>query len=90
MQRKHRSDTLLQNMSSLRQEVYGVSLYIYSTVVVDECRFFEDTVGSCSMLPREKNGVVSPDLVVYGTKNLRVVDISVIPLHFAAHSQGAL
>ena len=40
------------------------------------------------MLPREKNGVVDASLRVYGTKNLRVVDLSVIPLHIAAHTQG--
>ena len=39
------------------------------------------------MLPREKHGVVDPDLKVYGTNNLRVVDLSVVPLHFASHPQ---
>jgi choline dehydrogenase-like flavoprotein len=48
----------------------------------------KDTIGSCSMLPRDKQGVVSPELIVYGTKNVRVVDISIVPLHFAAHTQG--
>lgn len=39
------------------------------------------------MLPREKNGVVNPQLIVYGTKNLRVADLSIIPVHFASHTQ---
>ncbi|KAJ7468734.1 GMC oxidoreductase [Mycena latifolia] len=46
------------------------------------------TVGSCSMLPREKQGVVDPELKVYGTNNLRVVDVSIVPLHIAAHTQA--
>lgn len=41
------------------------------------------------MLPRDKNGVVDPTLTVYGTNNLRVVDLSVTPLHIGGHSQGA-
>ncbi|KAI0931110.1 hypothetical protein AcW2_000066 [Taiwanofungus camphoratus] len=45
-------------------------------------------IGSLSMLPREKNGVVDPELRVYGTKNLRIADLSVVPLHFAAHTQA--
>ncbi|KAJ3556843.1 hypothetical protein NM688_g1798 [Phlebia brevispora] len=48
------------------------------------------TAGSCSMLPRSKGGVVSPELKVYGTNNLRVVDLSIIPLHFAAHAQATV
>ncbi|KAJ7635367.1 GMC oxidoreductase [Roridomyces roridus] len=46
------------------------------------------TVGSCSMLPKEKQGVVDPELKVYGTTNLRIVDISIIPLHIAAHTHA--
>ena len=37
-------------------------------------------VGTCSMKPIERGGVVDPDLIVFGTKNLRIVDASVIPL----------
>ncbi|EKM59627.1 uncharacterized protein PHACADRAFT_250247 [Phanerochaete carnosa HHB-10118-sp] len=48
------------------------------------------TAGSCSMMPREKNGVVDTNLKVYGTSNLRVVDLSIIPLHFASHSQSTV
>lgn len=40
------------------------------------------------MLPREMNGVVDPSLRVYGTTNIRVIDLSIIPLHIAAHTQG--
>jgi len=46
------------------------------------------TCGTCSMLPREKGGVVDPKLKMYGTKNVRVVDLSIVPLHVAAHPQG--
>lgn len=48
------------------------------------------TAGTASMLPREKGGVVDPQLKVYGTENLRVVDMSVIPLLFAAHTQSVV
>ncbi|KAJ7189182.1 GMC oxidoreductase [Mycena filopes] len=46
------------------------------------------TIGSTSMLPLEKQGVVSPELKVYGTTNLRVVDIGIIPIHIATHTHA--
>ncbi|KAJ7456815.1 alcohol oxidase [Mycena galericulata] len=45
------------------------------------------TIGACSMLPRVKGGVVNSSLKVYGCKNLRVVHISIVPLHVSAHTQ---
>ncbi|KAJ6593509.1 alcohol oxidase [Mycena capillaripes] len=49
---------------------------------------FEDTVGSCSMLPLTDGGVVDNNLKVYHTTNIRVVDVSIIPLHVGAHLQA--
>lgn len=46
------------------------------------------TCGTCAMLPKADGGVVDPDLKVYGTTNIRVVDLSVVPLHFASHPQA--
>ncbi|KAL9620378.1 MAG: hypothetical protein Q9160_005078 [Pyrenula sp. 1 TL-2023] len=41
--------------------------------------------GTCAMLPRELGGVVDPNLMVYGTDNLRVVDASIMPMIPGAH-----
>ncbi|KAL8849387.1 MAG: hypothetical protein Q9221_005625 [Calogaya cf. arnoldii] len=38
-------------------------------------------VGSVPMMPRDQGGVLDPKLKVYGTKNVRVVDASIVPLH---------
>ena len=45
---------------------------------------------TCSMLPKEKGGVVDERLVVYGTRNLRVVDASVMPLIPRANPQATV
>ncbi|KAH6869279.1 hypothetical protein B0T10DRAFT_594843 [Thelonectria olida] len=47
-------------------------------------------VGTCSMLPKADGGVVDPKLRVYGTRNLRVVDASIMPLLISAHIQTAV
>jgi choline dehydrogenase len=41
--------------------------------------------GTCAMLPLDLGGVVDPQLLVYGTQNLRVVDASIMPLIPASH-----
>ena len=47
-------------------------------------------VGTCSMMPKEKGGVVDEQLLVYGVSNLRVVDASVIPLIPRANIQSSV
>ncbi|KAL2826935.1 choline dehydrogenase [Aspergillus pseudoustus] len=42
-------------------------------------------IGTASMLPREKGGVVDSELRVYGTRNVRVVDASVVPFQLCGH-----
>ena len=85
----------------------GVRRALADTVprLVDDDRCTSDTCGTCSMMPRDRGGVVDhtlkvkslPDVTrcllirlcqVYGTNNIRVVDLSVVPLHFASHTQG--
>ena len=47
-------------------------------------------VGTCAMLPREKGGVVDERLIAYGTKNLRVVDASLMPIISQADTQSTV
>jgi choline dehydrogenase-like flavoprotein len=47
-------------------------------------------VGTCAMLPREKGGVVGEDLIVYDTKNLRVVDASMMPVLPRSNTQSVV
>lgn len=47
-------------------------------------------LGTCAMLPKKYGGVVDNEFRVYGTKNVRVVDLSVIPLQVAGHSTALL
>ncbi|USP79500.1 GMC oxidoreductase [Curvularia clavata] len=44
-------------------------------------------IGTAALLPQKDGGVVDPSLKVYGTKGLRVVDASIIPVLPSAHIQ---
>lgn len=45
---------------------------------------------TCAMLPRENGGVVTERLRVYGTRNLRIVDASVMPIIPRANIQSSV
>ncbi|ETS78874.1 hypothetical protein PFICI_08727 [Pestalotiopsis fici W106-1] len=47
-------------------------------------------VGTCVMLPRELGGVVDSRFKVYGTRNVRVVDASVIPVQMSGNPSGTV
>ncbi|KAK1589934.1 GMC oxidoreductase [Colletotrichum navitas] len=55
----------------------------------DNALSFYHPVGTCALLPRADGGVVDADLRVYGTANLRVVDMSVVPIIPSGHIQTA-
>ena len=47
-------------------------------------------IGTCSMMPKKDGGVVDSHFKVYGTKNLRIVDGSVLPIQLSAHLSSTL
>ncbi|KAF9476809.1 FAD/NAD(P)-binding domain-containing protein [Pholiota conissans] len=56
--------------------------------VKENCRSVFHPVGTAAMLPREDGGVVDSELRVYGTTNLRVVDVSILPMELSCHIQS--
>ncbi|SJL00715.1 uncharacterized protein ARMOST_04029 [Armillaria ostoyae] len=46
-------------------------------------------LGTAAMMPRDLGGVVDNTLRVYGTDNLRVVNMSVFPMELASHTQSS-
>jgi choline dehydrogenase-like flavoprotein len=62
----------------------------WETYVRENVSTFYHPLGTCAMLPKVDGGVVDPELRVYGVRNLRVVDASVIPIMISANIQTAV
>ena len=62
----------------------------WETYVRNNTNTFYHPVGTCAMLPKADGGVVDPQLMVYGTSNLRIIDASVIPMLLSAHPQTGI
>ncbi|KAF5575813.1 GMC oxidoreductase [Fusarium pseudocircinatum] len=58
--------------------------------VIKTVNSFYHPVGTCAMLPKKDGDVVDSNLKVYGTRNLRVVDASIIPVQLSGHIQTAV
>lgn len=46
--------------------------------------------GTCAMMPQADGGVADPQLKVYGTTNLRVVNASLFPLEARGNTQATV
>ncbi|KAK0503574.1 alcohol oxidase [Armillaria luteobubalina] len=57
--------------------------------VKNTCSTVYHPLGTAAMMPRDLGGIVDSALRVYGTDNLRVVDMSVFPLELASHTQSS-
>lgn len=62
----------------------------WEAYVKENVSTFYHPLGTCAMLPKKDGGVVDPELKVYGVRNLRVVDASVIPIMISANIQTAV
>ncbi|KAF7300031.1 Choline dehydrogenase [Mycena kentingensis (nom. inval.)] len=61
----------------------AINAYIQSTAGTEY-----HPIGTCGMMPQAMGGVVNTSLVVYGTANVRVVDVSIAPMHISAHTMA--
>ena len=82
------SDLLVDNGTALQAEYTKLTSDNVESEVKRLLQTEYHPVGTCSMLPKEKGGVVDSKLKVYGVNNLRIVDASVFPLLPRANMQS--
>lgn len=77
-----------QLQPSYSQLPQNPSVDTLTTYIKENARTEFHYSGTCAMMPQQLGGVVDPDLLVYGTDNVRVVDTSIFPIIPAAHLQA--
>jgi choline dehydrogenase-like flavoprotein len=79
------TDEQLATFAYPTSNLFNILIHFFETRYIKEniATVFHP-IGTAAMAPREIGGVVDPWLKVYGTKNLRIVDASVIPLQIGA------
>jgi choline dehydrogenase-like flavoprotein len=92
---KHIIENAEKNLKNMVLNVHAPSPEKYKTVEDYEeyLRTYAGTtyhpVGTCSMMSKEKGGVVDSNLKVYGTSNIRVADASILPVMPSGHILSA-
>jgi choline dehydrogenase len=82
------SDLLVDNGTALQHEYTHLTPDNVESEIKRLLQTEYHPVGTCSMLPKEKGGVVDSKLKVYGVEKLRIVDASVFPLLPRANMQS--
>jgi len=67
---------------------FDVPFETYQRSIFEQTGSSQHLTGGNAMLPRNVGGVVDPQLLVYGTTNVRIVDGSVFPYQPSAHPLG--
>ncbi|KAK4211453.1 GMC oxidoreductase-domain-containing protein [Rhypophila decipiens] len=64
----------IQNLVYSKEDDEAIEEWLRKTVATTW-----HSLGTCKMAPREKKGVVDDKLNVYGTRGLKIVDLSIVP-----------